>query len=144
MKIIIQRVKSSSVSVEGKVVSSISRGLNILVCIESDDDIKTIHRAAKKIPAYRIFQDDEGRMNQNILQVGGELLLVSQFTLSWNGKKGNRPSFDNSMDPSKANELFEELCLELSKEVAVKKGVFGATMEVAIVNDGPVTFSFDF
>lgn len=144
MKIVIQRVLESSVSVSGEVVSQIGRGLSLLVCLEKDDQIQTLEKAAKKILALRVFSDDQGRMNENILQVKGEILAVSQFTLSWNGQKGNRPSFDNSMAPQKAEELFEYFCEILEKEVVVKRGVFGESMQVHIHNDGPVTFSIDF
>ena len=99
MKIVVQRVKSSSVLVEGKIISKIGHGLNLLVCMEKGDDISSIQNASKKILALRIFSDENGRMNKNIIDVDGEILAVSQFTLSWNGKKGNRPSFDNSMAP---------------------------------------------
>lgn len=144
MRIVIQRVKSSSVTVNNEVVSSINHGLNLLVCLEKGDGKEQITKAAAKVLAYRIFQDEEGRMNKNVLQVGGEILAVSQFTLSWNGAKGNRPSFDNSMAPDEANKLFEEFCDLLTKYIVVKKGVFGASMQVDIVNDGPVTFCFDY
>lgn len=144
MKIVIQRVLESSVSVSGEVVSQIGRGLNLLVCLEKDDQIQTLEKAAKKILALRLFSDDQGRMNENILQVKGEILAVSQFTLSWNGQKGNRPSFDNSMAPQKAEEYFNQFCQILEKEVPVKRGVFGESMQVHIVNDGPVTFSLNF
>lgn len=144
MKIVIQRVKESSVSVNGEVVSKIGHGLNLLVCLEKGDGEDQINKAASKVLAYRIFQDEEGRMNKNILQVDGEILAVSQFTLSWNGAKGNRPSFDNSMSPEEANKLFEKFCTLLEKDIVVKKGVFGASMQVDIVNDGPVTFCFEY
>lgn len=144
MKIVIQRVLESSVSVSGEVVSQIGRGLSLLVCLEKDDQIQTLEKAAKKVLALRVFSDDQGRMNENILQVKGEILAVSQFTLSWNGQKGNRPSFDNSMAPQKAEEYFNQFCQILEKEVPVKRGVFGESMQVHIVNDGPVTFSLNF
>jgi D-tyrosyl-tRNA(Tyr) deacylase len=144
LRVVIQRVKKSSVSVEGKIVSEIGHGLNLLVCLEKDDGLKQIEKAAQKVLAYRIFQDEESRMNRNILQAGGEILAISQFTLSWNGQKGNRPSFDNSMKPDLASELFDKFCELLARDIVVKKGVFGASMQVDIVNDGPVTFCFDF
>ena len=96
MKVVIQRVSNASVEVENKLISKIGQGILLLVCIESLDDSKTIELAATKILNYRIFSDKNGKMNLNILQSEGEILAVSQFTLSWNGKKGNRPSFDNS------------------------------------------------
>jgi len=144
LRVVIQRVKKSSVSVEGKIISEIGHGLNLLVCLEKDDGLKQIEKAAQKVLAYRIFQDEESRMNRNILQASGEILAISQFTLSWNGQKGNRPSFDNSMKPDLASELFDKFCELLARDIVVKKGVFGASMQVDIVNDGPVTFCFDF
>lgn len=148
MKIVIQRTLEASVSVEGEVVSKIPKGMVLLICMEKGDldnpqfDLKKV---AQKIINLRIFTDPEtGKMNQNLSQAGGEVLCISQFTLSWNGSKGNRPSFDNSMEPNKAEEFFNGLCEELAKEVIIKKGVFGASMQVSLVNDGPVTFSLNF
>jgi D-tyrosyl-tRNA(Tyr) deacylase len=144
MKIVIQRVSSASVKVDGAVVSSINRGMLILVCMEKGDEIDHV-KVAQKLVNLRIFQDEStGKMNQNILQVQGEILCVSQFTLSWDGKRGNRPSFDNSMEPDLAEKEFNLLCDSLEKQLPIKRGVFGASMEVALVNDGPVTFSLAF
>lgn len=144
MKIVIQRSLNSSVKVDSKVISSIERGLVLLVCLESNDVDQTLDKAIQKILALRIFSDKEGRMNKSIIDVEGEILAISQFTLSWNGKKGNRPSFDGSMMPEEANRMFEKFCSELAKKVRVSKGAFGESMEVSIVNDGPVTFHLEF
>lgn len=147
MKIVIQRVSQAEVRVEGTVVSSIGRGMLLLVCMEKGDNEGSLDlgKVAEKVANLRIFQDPEsGKMNKNIEQHGGEFLCVSQFTLSWDGKKGNRPSFDNSLEPSAAVELFDSFCEELGRLSKVKKGVFGASMEVSLVNDGPVTFSLNF
>jgi len=144
VKVVIQRVSNASVEVENKLISKIGQGILLLVCIESLDDSKTIELAATKILNYRIFSDKNGKMNLNILQSEGEILAVSQFTLSWNGKKGNRPSFDNSKDPKEALSLFDEFCDHLGKIVNVKKGQFGEHMNVSLSNDGPVTFSFEY
>lgn len=144
MKIIIQRVKSSLVRVDGAIVSKINQGMNLLVCLEKGDSKEKVLEAAKKVLAYRIFADENQKMNKSILDIQGEILAVSQFTLSWDGKKGNRPSFDNSMTPSEASSLFDLFCEEMQKQAPVFKGVFGASMEVEIINDGPVTFSINF
>lgn len=144
MRIVIQRVKSSRVLVNNEIISSIDHGMNILVCLEKGDTIEEVKKASEKVLSYRIFADDQGRMNKNIIQVEGEILAVSQFTLSWNGKKGNRPSFDNSMEPEAANDLFNKFCDLIQEFVPVKKGAFGENMQVEIINDGPVTFCFDF
>ena len=145
MKVVIQRSKKSNVIVEEKIVGEIDKGMVLLVCMEKGDGQSNIEKAAKKILGLRIFSDDQGKMNLSLKQMEGKILAISQFTLSWDGVKGNRPSFDNSMPPNEANELFESFCDLLSKEdVVVEKGVFGASMEVNIQNDGPVTFSLDF
>jgi D-tyrosyl-tRNA(Tyr) deacylase len=144
MKIVVQRSLESSVSVASDVIGSISNGLVLLVCLEKGDDEKSIAKAAQKILALRIFADEQGRMNKNILQSGGEVLAISQFTLSWNGQKGNRPSFDNSMAPDEANSFFIKFCDILKEQVKVETGAFGESMQVSITNDGPVTFFLEF
>ena len=147
MKIVIQRVKHSSVKVDEVIISKIDQGLNLLVCMEKGDDLNQVNRAIKKVLALRIFSDDFGRMNNSICDIDGEILCISQFTLSWNGKKGNRPSFDNSMEPESARSLFDDFVEGLKsnyKTDKIKTGSFGSLMEVAITNDGPVTFSIDF
>lgn len=144
MKIVIQRCLKASVRVDGEIVSSIDKGLLLLVCMEKGDQVD-LEKVSQKILNLRLFTDPEnGKMNLNILQHGGEILCVSQFTLSWDGKKGNRPSFDNSMAPDEAHQEFETFCQHLENQVPVSKGVFGAHMEVSLVNDGPVTFSLNF
>ena len=144
MKIVVQRVSEASVKVEGETISQIGPGMLLLVCMEKGDQIQH-EKVAQKIASLRIFQDPEsGKMNQDILAIGGEVLCVSQFTLSWDGKKGNRPSFDNSMEPTLAQKEFDTFCDFLGQKVPIKKGVFGASMEVSLVNDGPVTFSLNF
>lgn len=145
MKIIIQRVKKSSVHVDNQLIAEINQGMTLLVCIEKNDQLPQIENAAKKIEQLRIFTDPEtGKMNKSLEEVGGEILAVSQFTLSWNGKKGNRPSFDQSKDPEEALTMFNHFCNLLSQKNQVKKGPFREHMVVSIVNDGPVTFSLDF
>lgn len=145
MKIVIQRVKHAKVEVEGEITGKISKGLLLLVCLENGDDQTTIAKACKKILALRIFEDQDGKMNQNIQQVGGEILSVSQFTLSWDGKKGNRPSFENSMSPDMARLNYALFNKNLRDQgINVSEGRFAATMQVSLLNDGPVTFHLDF
>lgn len=144
MKIVIQKTKEASVHVDGELISEINHGMVLLICLENQDTAETVEKAAAKILALRIFEDENEKMNHDIKQVNGEILSISQFTLSWNGKKGNRPGFDSSMEPGKAQIFFKKFCDLLAKEVPVKKGVFGARMDVHIINDGPVTFSLEF
>ena len=110
MKIVVQRALESKVLVSGQVVGEIDHGLVLLICFEKDDDKDCIEKSVNKILNLRIFEDENAKMNKSIIETGGKLLCVSQFTLSWNGKKGNRPSFDNSMKPTEANDLFMDLC----------------------------------
>ena len=145
MKAVIQRVLNSSVSVDGKVVGSCERGYMILVGVEQGDTEKHADLLAKKTANLRVFKDENDKMNLSILDIDGEVLAISQFTLCADCKKGNRPSFANSESPDRANELYEYYCDKL-KEYGVKKvdkGVFGANMKVSLVNDGPVTICFD-
>ena len=145
MKAVIQRVSSASVSVEGEVVGSCQKGYMILFGAEKGDSEKEAELLARKVSALRIFTDDEDKMNLSILDVGGEILAISQFTLLADVKKGNRPSFINALEPEKANELYEYFC-ECLKNLGIKKvakGVFGADMQVSLTNDGPVTILYD-
>ncbi|MFZ8933126.1 MAG: D-aminoacyl-tRNA deacylase [Bacteriovoracaceae bacterium] len=145
MKVVIQRSLKSEVIVKDEVVGKIDKGLVLLVCLEKEDDQKNIHKAKEKILNLRCFEDPiSNKMNVNIKDDGGSILAISQFTLSWNGQKGNRPGFDNSMPPDKAQALFEKFCDLLSEEVEVQTGKFGANMKVCITNDGPVTFHLEF
>ena len=145
MKAVIQRVSSASVSIEGEKVGSCEKGYMILFGAEKGDGKKEAELLAQKVSALRIFSDDDGKMNLSILQVGGEILAISQFTLLADVKKGNRPSFINALKPEKAQLLYEHFC-ECLKNLGVKKvakGVFGADMQVSLVNDGPVTILYD-
>lgn len=144
MKVVIQRVNHGSVKVDNKIVAEIEKGMTLLVCCEVGDTSTNILKAAAKILALRIFSDDMGKLNQSILDIGGAALCVSQFTLSWDGKKGNRPNFSGSLVPNLAETLFDEFCHALSKEITVARGQFGADMKVSLENDGPVTFSLSF
>ena len=136
---LIQRVKSSSVKVDGKEIAKIGKGFNILLGIVEDDTSEDIDKLIKKIVKMRIFENDCGKFDLSILDVDGEVLVVSQFTLSANIKKGNRPSFSKAMNPKDAKVLYREFVEKLSNYVPTKEGIFGAMMEVEIINDGPVT-----
>ncbi len=145
MKAVIQRVLESSVSVDGKVVGSVKKGYMILVGVVKGDTEKQADLLARKTASLRVFEDENGKMNLSVLDVEGEILAISQFTLCADCKKGNRPSFTPSEEPQRANALYEEYCRKL-KEYGVKtveKGIFGADMKVSLVNDGPVTICFD-
>ena len=145
MRVVIQRVSSASVTIDGKIRSAIENGLMILLGIESADDQTDIDWLVKKIINLRIFNDEQERMNISIKEVDGDILLISQFTLHASVKKGNRPSYIKAAHPDLAiplyNKFIEELKLSLSKKIY--SGEFGAMMEVALVNDGPVTIIID-
>ncbi|MCB0478977.1 MAG: D-tyrosyl-tRNA(Tyr) deacylase [Crocinitomicaceae bacterium] len=145
MRVVIQRVSSSKVSIDSKIVGSIGQGLNLLLGIEEADESSDIEWLVQKIVNLRIFSDAEGKMNLSIKDIDGEILLISQFTLHASYKKGNRPSFIKSARPDQAIPLYEsfkkQLAIELGKEVA--SGEFGADMKVDIQNDGPVTIVMD-
>jgi D-aminoacyl-tRNA deacylase len=145
MKIIIQRVEKASVSVENEIVGEIKYGLLILVCFEQGDDESKITKCCEKILKLRIFDDSDGKMNLNITQVNGEILSVSQFTLSWDGSGGHRPSFEKSMPPQEARLKYSLFNRDLrSRGINVQEGKFGAFMKVSSINDGPVTFTLSF
>ena len=144
MRIVIQRTKNAQVQVNKSVKGQSHYGATLLVCMEKEDSPSTLEKAAKKILNARIFEDESGKMNLNISQVNGSILAISQFTLSWRGDKGNRPSFDRSMPPKEAELLFNKFCSLLSQKVKVETGEFGASMEVSLTNIGPVTFIFEF
>ncbi|RXJ89424.1 D-tyrosyl-tRNA(Tyr) deacylase [Arcobacter sp. CECT 8983] len=141
---VIQRVKSSSVKVEDKIVGQIKQGLNILLGVKKGDTKEDIQKLVNKIVNLRIFQDENDKMNLSLLDVQGEALIISQFTLAGNIKKGRRPSFDASENPQIANEYYEEFKVTVANQgIKVQSGVFGAYMDVSIQNDGPVTFIID-
>lgn len=145
MKAVIQRVSSASVEVEGKIVGSCGKGYMILFGAEKGDTEKEAELLARKTSALRIFCDSEDKMNLSILDVEGEILAISQFTLLADVKKGNRPSFINAMEPETAEKLYRHFC-ECLRNSGVKKvneGVFGADMKVNLTNDGPVTIIYD-
>lgn len=145
MKAVIQRVTEASVTVAGEPVSSIGKGLMILLGIQKGDTDEDRDYLLKKIPRLRIFDDENGVMNLDITQVGGEILLVSQFTLLAKTRKGNRPSYIDAEDPEMATARYEEMAEALSEALGspTQKGIFGADMQVQLVNDGPVTILID-
>lgn len=141
MKVLIQRVKRASVEVDSKMVSQIGKGILVFVGIEKGDTSENVEKAVRKVVNLRIFPDEEGKMNRSLLDVNGEMLVVSQFTLCGDCKKGTRPSFDNSAPPDIANSLYEEFAKGVNNSgIKVGTGVFGAMMDVSLINDGPVTF----
>jgi len=145
MKAVIQRVTFANVRVDGKIVGEIEKGFMILLGVVEGDTTKEADWLAKKTAAMRIFEDENGKMNLSLLDTDGECLVISQFTLCADCKKGNRPSFISSAKPDEANELYEYF-IEKLKENGVKKvekGIFGADMKVSLLNDGPVTIILD-
>lgn len=145
MRIVIQRVLSASVTIDGAVKSAIGPGMLILLGIGHEDDDSDIEYLVKKVSGLRIFDDEEGVMNLSIQDVGGEVIVVSQFTLMAHTRKGNRPSYIDAAGHEKAIPLYEAFCSRLSEALGkpVGTGVFGADMKVALVNDGPVTICMD-
>lgn len=141
MKGLIQRVKQASVNIDGELYSQINAGLLILLGVEKGDTIENAQKLADKIINFRIFEDDEGKMNKSIKDVFGEILVVSQFTLCGDCKKGTRPSFDKAANPDDANKLYEDFVTILSNNnIVTKSGKFRATMDISLINNGPVTF----
>jgi len=145
MRVLIQRVSEASVQIEGEIKSKIDEGLLIFVGIENDDDKEDIEFLAKKSVNLRIFDDENGVMNRSILDSGGDILVVSQFTLHASTKKGNRPSYIKAAKPDVSIPLYDQFCAELSKllDKQIKTGEFGADMKVKLLNDGPVTIWID-
>jgi D-tyrosyl-tRNA(Tyr) deacylase len=140
MKAVVQRVKKTTLSVDGQLISEIPFGLTVYLGIKTGDTEKEAAYLAKKIAALRIFEDENGKMNLSVKDVGGEVLLVSQFTLYGDASHGNRPSFTLAERPEKAEPLYQYAVEQLlSQGVVVKKGVFGADMKIEQYNDGPVT-----
>jgi len=143
MKAVIQRVLESKVEVNGKVVGQIGQGLNILLGVEKGDTNKEVEKVVNKIVNLRIFENEKGKMNLSLIDINGEALVISQFTLVGSIKKGRRPSFDNAESPDIAKKLYEKFVEEISKFVKTQTGIFAADMKVFILNDGPVTFIID-
>ena len=138
---LIQRVSEASVTVDGKIVGEIGTGLLLLLGVEKGDDISNVERLLDKVLAYRVFGDDNGHMNLSLVDVGGGLLVVSQFTLAASTRKGLRPSFSSAAPPEEAERLYDHFVSQAGQRHAdVATGVFGADMKVRLLNDGPVTF----
>jgi len=140
MKVVLQRVKNAYVEVDGNKISEIGQGLLLLWGIEQGDSDSDSQVLINKILNFRIFSDENLKMNKSIIDVDGEILLVSQFTLAGNILKGNRPSFINAKDPKIAEEMLEKVYKKLSEKVTTKLGSFGSMMQVGLINDGPSTF----
>lgn len=141
MKALIQRVKRASVTINGELYSSIGKGILVLLGVEKSDEIENAQRLAQKVANLRIFEDENDRMNFSVKDVNGEILVVSQFTLCGDCKKGTHPSFDKAAQPEKANSLYEDFVRMLKDDgFDVKTGKFRAMMDVELINDGPVTF----
>jgi D-tyrosyl-tRNA(Tyr) deacylase len=145
MKAVIQRVKEASVMVEGKTISQIDAGYMVLLGVETEDTTEDISWLAGKIARLRVFSDENGAMNNSILDSGGDIIVVSQFTLQASTKKGNRPSFIKAARPEKAIPMYESFVKEMAELIGkeVYTGEFGAMMDVSLVNDGPVTIVID-
>ena len=144
MKIVLQRVSRASVTVKGEVIASISKGLLILFGAEKNDDDDKVQFLAEKTLNLRIFPDEKGKMNLSCFDIGGEILVVSQFTLAGDCTKGRRPGFDNAAAPKAAQSLYQNFIQQVSESgLKVAVGEFGADMQVELVNDGPVTFTLE-
>lgn len=145
MRLVIQRVKQASVTIDGKLHSEIGQGLMVLVGVAVGDTIDDVKWLAAKTAAMRIFNDDAGVMNRSVVEAGGEVLAVSQFTLTASTRKGNRPSYIHAAGHELAVPLYEAYCEQVQAlvECEVKRGVFGADMQVSLINDGPVTIVID-
>ena len=144
MKCLIQRVKRASVTIDGKIYSQINKGILALLGVEKGDNRDNAVKLADKIINLRIFEDENGKMNKSLKDVQGEMLIVSQFTLCGDCKKGTRPSFDKAENPNLANSLYEEfVTIVKQSKIQVCTGKFGAMMDVELINDGPVTFMLE-
>lgn len=146
MKVVLQRVKSARVETNGDVTGKINQGLLILLAVHKEDTEEDLNRLVKKVVQLRIFSDEEGKMNLSMQDIGAAALIVSQFTLYSNTRKGNRPSFINSASPEKARSYYEKFITQIEKEIGselTQTGEFGADMQVFLVNDGPVTIDID-
>ena len=143
MKVVIQRVKKASVKIDNKLINQIDNGFMLLVGFTHGDTLKEVKQCVKKIINLRVFADEHNLMNKSILDIKGSILSISQFTLYANTKKGNRPSFIEALNPQEASMLYEEFNQQLNMYVPTLSGVFGADMQVELINDGPVTIIID-
>jgi len=141
MRIVLQRVSGAKVEVAGEIAGEIGPGLLVYLSVSKGDGEDQAKFIADKIANLRVFEDDAGKMNLSVIDTGGQVLLISNFTLDGNCSKGRRPSFDNAAEPEKANELYDQVCRHVEqKGIDVERGIFQAHMHVSSVNDGPVTF----
>ena len=136
----IQRVTNANVTVNNEIVGQIKNGLLVLLAVEKDDDDKKCKRLSERVLAYRMFSDENDKMNLNVQQAGGDLLVISQFTLAADTKRGNRPSFSKGAEPAEAKRLYEQFNAHCREYLKVETGIFAADMQVTSTNDGPVTF----
>ena len=143
MRAVVQRVSEASVSIEGNVKGSIGRGFMVLLGVEDIDEQADLDYICEKLTGLRVFEDGEGKMNLSITDIGGEILLISQFTLFGDARKGRRPSFIKAARPEKAIPMYETVIAKLRETVPVQCGEFGADMQVSLINDGPVTILLD-
>lgn len=143
MRVVVQRVLESSVKIEDKIVGSINQGLLLLIGIGKEDTEKEIDYMINKILNLRIFEDEDGKMNLSVKDIGGEVLAVSQFTLYGDVRKGRRPGFDKAAPPAIAKELYEKFVEKCKAQIKTECGVFQADMKVSLINDGPVTILVD-
>jgi D-tyrosyl-tRNA(Tyr) deacylase len=144
MKALLQRVSSANVAVAGKTISGIRKGLLVFLCAVRGDTEKDLDYVVRKVPSLRIFEDEQGKMNLSVMDVKGEVLVVSQFTLAASTRKGNRPAFENAEAPEQARVMYDAFVQRLrDRGITVRTGVFAAMMDVSLVNDGPVTISID-
>ncbi|MBX3436183.1 MAG: D-tyrosyl-tRNA(Tyr) deacylase [Planctomycetaceae bacterium] len=144
MRAVVQRVSSASVTVDGEVVGAIGQGLCVLLGVAADDTHADVDYTANKVIGLRIFPDDDGKMNRSLAEIGGAMLVVSQFTLYGDARKGRRPSFIAAAPPERADELYRTFVAAVREQgIAVETGRFQAKMDVALVNDGPVTLLVD-
>ncbi len=144
MRAVVQRVKKCSVEVGGKIVGDIEKGLLLLLGIKEDDDQKDIDYIKDKVVNLRVFEDEEGKMNLSLKDIGGKIMIVSQFTLYGDCRKGRRPSFIKAANPDAAQEIYKKFVAEFKKTgICVQQGVFQAHMDISLINDGPVTIMLD-
>ena len=143
MRAVVQRVDRASVTIDGNVNGKIEKGFMVLIGIDEKDEQKDLDYICDKLMGLRIFEDEEGKMNRSIIDAGGSILLISQFTLYGDARKGKRPSFIRAARPEKAIPLYEAAIAKLSEKVHVETGILGAEMKVELVNDGPVTILLD-
>jgi|TARA_B110000908_G_scaffold98741_1_gene116587 D-tyrosyl-tRNA(Tyr) deacylase len=144
LKALIQRVTEASVAVDGEVIAEIGQGLLVLLGVERDDSVAIANRLADRLLAYRVFSDDDGKMNLSVTDISGSVLIVSQFTLAADTGKGLRPGFSSAASPALANELYENFLDRIrSRDIDLASGKFAADMKVSLINDGPVTFMLE-